>query len=366
VTTRVLVSAWIGSTNLGDELVFAGLRRLLAARDAAVAAVTVDPVGTARAHGVATIDHRDPLRLWSQLASTDVLVLGGGGLLQDATSPFNVPYHLARPLIGHLRGVPWAAVGLGAGPLRGVIARRAARFLRTAVAVTVRHDGANHVLTGCGVDDVGTAADLAFALPARQPVPADVVTVSLRPWAGQFASRRPVASGRLADATPDWFVDEAAAALDAISQATGLRIRFVPLQTDRDAVFAQRVANRMHEPHEQVVPSLSSVVDDIGAGRVVVAMRYHAAVAAVLSGRPVVSLSYSPKTDRLAADIGSAGTLVPWRRDALPDLCDAVATTLRHLDGREGAAQEAAVRMRARGMANGAALDRLLETVGGA
>ncbi|CAN5913109.1 hypothetical protein BH23ACT10_BH23ACT10_09490 [soil metagenome] len=366
MTARVLVSAWIGSTNLGDELVFAGLRRLLADRGVAVAAVTLDEHQTRADHEVATVGHRDIARLWSVLRTTDALVLGGGGLIQDATSSFNVPYHLARPFAADVRGVPWAGIGLGAGPLRGLAARGAVRFLRRAVAVTARHEAAADVLRSCGVGHVETATDLAFALPARRPATDDVITVSLRPWAGHFGSRLPVASGRLADTTPAWYIDQAAAALNKIGGATGLTIRFVALQTDRDAAFAEQIGERLHVAHEHVMPTLSTVVDEIGRGRIVVAMRYHAAIAAVLTGRPVVVVSYSLKTDRLGADLGPAATVIPWRRDALGELPSAIDTVLGDLADREAAVQQAAQQLTARGAVNGAALDRLLEVAVGA
>nr|MBA2280837.1 hypothetical protein [Acidimicrobiia bacterium] len=48
----VTVSAWIGSANAGDELVHAGLRRLLAQLGASdVLAVSVDPGATVERHG---------------------------------------------------------------------------------------------------------------------------------------------------------------------------------------------------------------------------------------------------------------------------------------------------------------------------
>src|SRR3546814_3856222 len=75
------VAAWIGSANLGDELVFKALAAQLAARDVQIAALSVAPDATSAAHGV------DSRRRQSALTTrTGLTVLGGGGLLQDRKS----------------------------------------------------------------------------------------------------------------------------------------------------------------------------------------------------------------------------------------------------------------------------------------
>src|SRR4051794_907208 len=78
---RVAVAAWIGSTNLGDELVFASLRSALTRRGAEVVALSVAPAATEGEHGVRAT-RRAPGTV-ELLRGVDALVLGGGGLLQD-------------------------------------------------------------------------------------------------------------------------------------------------------------------------------------------------------------------------------------------------------------------------------------------
>src|SRR5260221_13266838 len=99
----VLVSAWIGSTNIGDELVFSSLVHKLRSREIEVIAASVDADATVRDHGVRAVGHLDAIALARTLSSVDSMIIGGGGLLQNSTSPFNVPYHLARPAVAHLR-----------------------------------------------------------------------------------------------------------------------------------------------------------------------------------------------------------------------------------------------------------------------
>jgi len=76
VADRVTVAGWVGSTNLGDELLFRVLRGLLADRGVAVDAPSVDPAGTAAVHDVEAFGHLGPSALRRSLVASDAFVFG--------------------------------------------------------------------------------------------------------------------------------------------------------------------------------------------------------------------------------------------------------------------------------------------------
>lgn len=348
------MAGWIGSTNLGDELVFAGLRRRLAAAGARVAAISLDPAATRTAHGVGAVAHTDLPGLWRAVGTADALVLGGGGLLQDETSLANLPYHLSRPLLARLRATPWAAVGVGVGPLGSGLARRLAGSLGRAVAVSVRDRPSAALLSSVGVAGVRLAADTALNLPAPAACPADRIVACLRPWGR--TGRLPVTGGRLAASTPDWFTVGAAAALDAASTTTGLEVRLVALDGDRDARLHTEVAGMMRAPVSCAAPDRDGLLEEVAASRVVVGMRYHAGIAAALAGRPCVLLAYSPKVGALAADLGGGARWRTWSPQGVAGL----PTAVRKMVDRDGDMAEAATRLRQREEVNGRVVERLL------
>jgi polysaccharide pyruvyl transferase CsaB len=355
---RVLVAGWIGSTNLGDELVFAGLRRLLHDRGVAVAAISTDPSATRSLHGVGAVDHTDVAGIVRAVGQADAVVLGGGGLLQDDTSPFNLPYHLSRVGLARMRGTPYAGIGLGAGGLSTRVGRaQVRRALAGAVAVSVRDEPSRQLLADIGVPDVSVAADLAFALePAARAdrPPEDQLVVCLRPWSGA-GTRLPAAMR--GDATPDAYVTALAAALDRVATSTGLAIRFVALQHDRDDAFHRRVAERMDTAGTFAAPSLDGLLEEIASARAVVSMRYHGGIAGVLAGRPVVLIGYAPKVDALAAEVGPGAILLGWDPDALAT----IPAVLDEVQGQDEAVLDARRRLRDRQRGNGEVLDRLLD-----
>lgn len=328
---KVLVAGWIGSTNLGDELVFAGVRHLLAEADIEVAAISLDPAATRRIHGVGAVGANDLIGINHAIGRVDALVFGGGGLLQDVTSPLNLPYHLSRVVLARLRRTPVAGFGLGVGGLDTRLGHALTKAtMRGVTALSVRDQASARLLTDVGVPGAIVAADPAFALPIPEVAVTDRLVVALRPWGGG-SSRLPAAAR--GDATPEAQVAALAAALDDAVERTGLQVRFVALQADRDDPFHRRVAARMAHVAEFVCPDLDGLTAEFAAARAVISMRYHGGVAAVLGGRPVVLVSYALKVDALARELGAAGRLLEFTPGALAGLGDALEHVMAHEPG---------------------------------
>ena len=354
---RVAVASWLGSTNLGDELIFAALRRKLDDSGAQVAGISIDPVGTRAAHGVGAVRPTDASRMWALMGSADRLVFGGGGLLQDETSALNLPYHLSRLALARARGVPAAVVGVGAGVLGTTAGRLQVKAaLRGVTGVSVRDAESADLLAAIGLERPVLAADLALSLPLPQAAPVDRTVVSLRPWSGG-RSALPVALRWHTDLDNEWFAEAMAAALDTAARSSGLPTHFVAFQRDRDDRLHQMVADRMTTPTSLACPDVHGVVEAVAASRVVIAMRYHAGIAAVLAGRPSVLISYSDKVSALAGDVGRGAAGLTWQPEDVAQIPKAVDAVL----DAGAAVEEARQRLRERERGNDDVLDRLLE-----
>lgn len=348
---RCTVAAWIGSANLGDELVFAGLARQLAARSVQVEALSVDPAATAADHLVTAIRRR---ALLQPRRERGVTVVGGGGLLQDETSTLNLDLHLAPMALARLRREPIAGVGLGAGPLVTRSGRLRVRRALAGVPLTVRDAASADLLAEIGLPRPVVAADLALSLPPPTAAPADRIVVCLRPWSGQ----RHRVPARLRRHRPDdRFAAGAARSLDALTGATGLPVHLVAFDAPKDGPLHEAVAGRMRHTPTLASPTRREVLEEVAASRLVVSMRYHGGMAAVLAGRPAVLIGYSPKVDALADEIGPGAVARRWSADGLGDLTQAAATVADRGDAVLAARDLLVERERA----NGLLLDQLLE-----
>lgn len=350
----VVVASWLGSTNLGDELLYRALRDQLVARGAAVTGISTDPAATATLHDTSALPHADPRAWWPELRDTRRLVFGGGGLLQDESSRWNVPYHLARVATGRAARARVVAVGLGGGRLHAP-SRAAVRTVLGPVPIGARDRATVDQLRGIGCHDVRLTGDLAFSLPRPAAEPEDVLTVCLRPRNVGGGWRPAAGSWRAGLPTPAQ-LDRLARAVGGAAAAHGLGVRLVAFQADRDGVLHDELATRLAGVDVEVVtPDVDQVLGVVARSRVVLAMRFHAAVAGVLGGVPVVAAAYSSKVAELAADAPASVTdLAVPLAELHPD--HLAAALAGHPDRR--AAELAALIERERG--NGRLLDDLL------
>lgn len=373
--TRVLVAGWVGSTNLGDELVFAGLVRKLAARGITVTAVSSDAAATRSEHGVDAISQGDLRGLVDATGAADAVVFGGGGLVQDETSPLNLPFHLSRLSVARSCDTPFAAVGLGVDGLRTRLGRRLVRHgLRDMVACSVRDQRSADILSQLGVANPRVAADLAVGLPApgvasaraaaggqtahgKEAVAEGRLVVSLRPWAGRRGLLPASLRARRGDPTGEPLIAALAAGIDEAADRTGLPVRFVALQADRDDPFHRRVAAYLRTEASFATPRLADLAAEFAPARAVVAMRYHAGILATLAGVPSVLIGYAPKVEALAGDLGAGARLLSWDPETLRSLPDALDAVADH----GPAVVDARDRLRYRDAGNDAALDALLD-----
>jgi polysaccharide pyruvyl transferase CsaB len=361
---RVVVSGYYGFGNAGDEVILAVLLRALRGHDVTV--LSRSPRTTAAEHGVRAVPRAAPAAVLAALARCDLLVSGGGGLLQDATGPASVPYYLGVILLARALGKPVMVYAQGIGPLAAPWARRALRLLRSAAAITVRDAESAEWLKGAGVpaERIEVTADAALALPPPQRAPAgepppELAAVGLT--RGQRAvalAPRPYGDTR--------FAAKLAAVADALQERLGARAVLVPMQLPEDVAACERVAAAMRRPapvlRERPAPHRYA---EVFAGfEVVVGMRLHALILAALAQAAPVGLSYDPKIDAFLEGLGTPRHGLPLDSDE-----DAVvAAALAAIESRQRDPARFATRvgeLRAAAERNNEVLRRLLAACGG-
>ncbi|MEW5763106.1 MAG: polysaccharide pyruvyl transferase CsaB [Bacillota bacterium] len=302
----IIISGYYGFKNSGDEAMLCAIINALREKIPGVEIVVLShrPAETAAEFGVRAVSRWNPFRLWRELGAADLLLSGGGSLLQDVTGPFSILYYLGVIYLARLRGRKVCLYGQGVGPLRYLHSRWLTRRIVSRVdLVTLRDPASRQELEGLGVKaPIYVTADpvlgvsttpgdlargreiLARAGGGGQPA----LGISLRPWAG---------APRL--------VEVFAALGDRLSRA-GWDIVFVPMQGAADLAVIRQVTAKMREK--------SIVLDRVGGFRdlmavagcfaVAVGMRLHFLVFAALAGVPVIGLGYDPKVNRFLEQVG--------------------------------------------------------------
>ncbi len=341
---QVVVAGYYGYGNIGDEAI---LRSLLAdlgheRPDLRFVVLTGDipkppqsvpaaPAASAADGVPGTVEYVPRLQPRAVLAAmrrSQMLILGGGGLIQDVTSLRSLLYYLGLIWSAKRLGLPVAIYGGGIGPVQTGVGRVLARLVLPQVDLAALRDRRSiEAARALGVREerLVLTADPAFGLDGcgGQGGP-DGVTVGESwsgdgdhilagaAWAALARSGVPdSARGRLlglALRQPMRREDEAAVA-DVLAQVAGrgqgLYPVLVPFHPEEDAAPLARLGLAAGVPHAVLAgvrePELLLAV--VRQLRVVVAMRLHAVIFAVTAGVPCVALSYDPKVEALADDV---------------------------------------------------------------
>ena len=321
---RVLVSGYYGFGNAGDEAILAGvvagLHGLMPAPEPTI--LSGDPAATEAEHGVRAAP-RGLISAYRLSRQSDLLISGGGGLLQDLTSWRSPLYYLGVLRLARAVGLPAACIGHGIGPLRRRVTRGLAhRELSRVEVVAVRDAASAENLREMGLGrPVEVTADLAFLLPRPTAEEVDrawqkaelrrgeqpAVAIALRPPPEHRTGR-----------------DLAARLGGAIGTACdhlGLDPVLVPMQRTRDVEFASLVSAGMPSATQVVAGEMSArdLLAVIGGCELVVAMRLHALVFGAICGVAPVAISYDPKVDGLMGQLGlqSATSVTSLNEEAL-------------------------------------------------
>lgn len=299
---KIAISGYYGFGNVGDEAVLAGTLASFRQPDAEIdfTILSQNPARTTLEHGVRALSRNSPSAVIRAIKESDMLLSGGGSLLQDVTSARSAAYYFAVIGLAQLLSKPVAIYAQGIGPItRRITALQAHILLNRARLITVRDEDSAAVLRRLGVKQtVQVTADPSFALDPASDEETDVVLneagipsgsrllgVALRKW--RVGEDWPVV---LAEA-----ITEAARILDA-------RPVFLPMQYPDDLALADDIAARLPMGSSILRERPSSAIMKSVMGRmdVLLAMRLHALLFAAAQGTPSVALSYDPKVTSFA------------------------------------------------------------------
>ena len=94
---NILISGYYGFDNIGDESILRAVINSIRARlpECTLTVLSHDPAGTREKYGVEAVDRMAPLEILRAVRRCDMLISGGGSLLQDVTSSKSLLYYLS-------------------------------------------------------------------------------------------------------------------------------------------------------------------------------------------------------------------------------------------------------------------------------
>ena len=292
---RPLLCGYYGEHNLGDDALLKALLLQLPASWRPLVTAHDGPQVEAE-HGVDTVPRRRLTSVLKALRHCDGLVLGGGSLLQDATSLRSLIYYAALIAAARLQGKPVLLWGQGLGPLRRRISRLIVRaVLPQASGISWRDDDSRALAMRLGVK-APSGSDPVWSLPSSH-------------WRGEGGPivlcwrPTPLLSGQR------W--TPLLEALAALAEQQDRAVIWVPFHQHQDqglleALIAQDLLPRslVMRSREQPLTSLEAATSLFSQAGLTLAMRLHGLILAALAGSPCAALSYDPKVSAAAAALG--------------------------------------------------------------
>lgn len=305
---KFVISGFYGLGNTGDEAILESiidnLRTQLDEPDITV--FSLSPEQTASEHEVKSVyrgwrhDFKGKVKA---LKEADLLISGGGGLLQD-TYPTKfifgpLPYYLLIVFLAKLCGTKVMFFSQGIGPVNSTWGKILMKvFANMADFVTVRDQFSKDLLHKLGVTRPETivTSDIVFAFQQKKDTKAidslnlerkdNLVAVSVRPWFEQVKQ-----------------FEQMAAILDHWIEERGVTPVFVPMEGHHDDTASKNVlkhmkhAEKCHILDTNFTPN--QYLNFIGECQITIGMRLHALIFSTLTGVPHIGLSYDKKVESL-------------------------------------------------------------------
>ena len=360
---HVVMSGYYGFANAGDDAILDSIHQSIGevSDQVSITVLSKDPALTKRQYGLEAVSRFHVGQVFSALRRCDVLLSGGGSLLQDTTSTRSILYYLAVMHTARLMGKPVMLYANGIGPVRkGGNRRRTKNAVEKAAVVTLRDNGSAQELREMGVKrkDLYVTADPVFRLPPSSPERAeellhacglpegkDFVVVSVRSW-------------------PDTeeFSRNLAVLCDHLRRRYGLEVLFMMMQPTNDRAATQAVQSAMAEPSCLLDGPCSprDLMGVLGKARLCLAMRLHTLIFAARMAVPTMGLVYDPKVENYLHELDqpSAGHVHHFDAQAAINAADAL---MADYDGALARMKEKSARLTAAAGENERLLLELLE-----
>ena len=299
---RILLCGYYGEHNLGDDALLEVLNKqlpegwqpLITAHDAE-AVQSIVPTSS-------VVNRRSLKNVLQSIRQVEAVVLGGGSLLQDSTSVRSLVYYILLIVVAQVRRKPVLLWGQGLGPLRYAWSRYLVGLvLNGATSITWRDAASMQLAKQIGVKtSMSVAPDPVWSHQVNEHQGGGNIVLCWRPT-------------NLLNAE-GWSL--LLQAVDQISKSTHKSVTWLAFHADQDAQLLTSLVEKGLVPHSLALNSNTVIAENIDHAQIifkdaslVIAMRLHALILAIVSQCPSSALSYDPKVEAAAriADVPCLG-----------------------------------------------------------
>lgn len=318
---KVLLSGYYGFDNTGDEAILLAITRELKAMGHEPMVLSNNPEQTEAFTGSKAFPRMKPQGLLPALLKCDVLLSGGGGLLQDKTSSRNLTYYLTVIQTARMFGKRVAVFNQSIGPLTEEGKKRIQGPLQRTVNI-VRDQKSKGLLDSLGLKS-HLGGDPALLLQPSKTLPRDPNRVVIAPRGDETDI-----TDRLKPVVRDL-------------TARGFKVQVISFHPHVDDVAARALQQAGQNVEVLSTSDPQLALDHISAAGHVIGVRLHAVILAAAARVKFTGIHYDPKVEGFCADalmptfprdFNPADVLNVVIRDTQPDWSGVEAMTVRARD----------------------------------
>ena len=353
-----LIGGYFGAGNLGDEAILECMLNEFRLIDQSTHFIVTswDPESTSARYQVEAFHWKDFGSLFSKIQTADLVILGGGGLLQDYWG-INPSTYLTReywgltaygslPLLAKLFNIPAMSFALGLGPFSSEQGLQHTRFiLENCDVVTLRDEDSYITLKKSGFSPkipVKVFADPAAALKST-PDQVNTIEKLFSTFSAQEGGHYLGINLRdwdLAGPQTEWIEKVSEGINQFLDEHEQYQVVTVPFQKSgesqgtKDAKVLAEFSARIKKPERVILCgeqySAGEVQALIERCDLFLSMRLHGLILAANSGTPMVALAYDPKVTNFMNSIGAGNYCCQLKNLRSFDLNQSLKNALEH------------------------------------
>ncbi|SHI69661.1 polysaccharide pyruvyl transferase CsaB [Geosporobacter subterraneus DSM 17957] len=293
---KVFIFGYYGFQNIGDEAILSAIVSTLRKEkeDIYISALSYNAQYTEKLHDIHAVSRNSLRGIIQAIRESDLVISGGGSLLQDVTSSRSLIYYLSIIYLAKKMGKKVMFYGNGFGPITKHWNRYLLqRILRQVDRITLRDYDSMETFEAIVLNkSVEVTADATFVLEPEEhdqvqhilkaeniPMDKPLVGISVRPWKHADSIVKVLAS------VSDYIIDR------------NMNVVFLPMQFTKDIAMSQQICDRMKNKayvlQQEVNPK--EMIGVIGKMDFLIGMRLHALIFAARMGVPMIGIEYDPK-----------------------------------------------------------------------
>lgn len=293
---KVFIFGYYGFKNCGDDAILESIINNLknVRDDLEISVLTYVAQHTKKAHGVTPVSRSKLRNIIRNIKDCDLLISGGGSLLQDVTSSRSLIFYLGLIFIARLYKKKVMFYCNGYGPVKRKLNRILIKKIINKVdLITLRDEESGKELKKLGItENVVVAADAAFTMEPSDKErideiadiegitgDKDVIGISVRRWTNDQRTKHVISK-----------------TIDYLS-SNNKKVVLIPMKYPDDVEFSLEI-QQMCEFKPHVIENYYSpreVLGIIGRFKMLIGIRLHALIFAAIANVPVVGIEYDPK-----------------------------------------------------------------------